>query len=72
MKLALFLIKFMKYGFVQFLLYECLEEGPNCIFILFVQFSDLAKNWQFCTPIIGNISMPPPLYPKSFDIQRIF
>ena len=27
----------------------------------FVQFSDLAKNWQFCTPIIVNISIPPPL-----------
>ena len=38
----------------------------------FVQVSDLAKNWHFCTPIIVNMSMPPPLDPKSFDIQRIF
>ena len=36
-----------------------------------VQFSDLAKNWQFCTPIIVNIVIHPPLDPKTFDIQRI-
>ena len=38
----------------------------------FVQFSDLAKNWHFCTPINVNISKPPPLDPKIVDIQRIF
>ena len=38
----------------------------------FVQFSDLAKNWHLCTPIIVNISIPPPLDPKIFDIKRIF
>ena len=38
----------------------------------FAQFSDLAKNWHFCTPIIVNISIHPFLDPKSFDIQRIF
>ena len=40
----------------------------------FGQFSDLAKNWHLCihVPIIVNMSLPPPLDPKSFDIQRIF
>ena len=38
----------------------------------FVQFSDLAKNWHFCTPIIVNISIPPPLDQKISDIQSIF
>ena len=38
----------------------------------FVQFSDFAKNWRFCTPIIVNISIPPPLDPKISDIQIIF
>ena len=37
----------------------------------FVQFSDLAKNWHFSTPINVNISKPPPLHPKISDIQRI-
>ena len=32
-KLALSLIKFMKYGIVHFLLYEKLEESPNCVYI---------------------------------------
>ena len=32
-KLALLLIKFMKYGLVQFLLYEYLQESPNCVYI---------------------------------------
>ena len=32
-KLALSVIKFMKYGIVQFLLYELLEESPNCVYI---------------------------------------
>ena len=40
--------------------------------IAFVQLSDLATNWHICTPIIVNISIPPPLDPKLFDIQRIF
>ena len=31
--MALLLIKFMKYGVVQFLLYEYLEESPNCVYI---------------------------------------
>ena len=38
----------------------------------FVQLSDLAKNWHISTPIIVNISIPPPLGPKTFDIQIIF
>ena len=38
----------------------------------FVQFSYLAKNWHICTPIIVDISVPPPLDPKYFDKQRIF
>ena len=37
----------------------------------FVQFSKLVKKWHFCTPIIVNISKPPPLYLKLFDIQKI-
>ena len=37
-----------------------------------VQLSDFAKNWHFCTTIIVNISIPPPLDPKTFDIQKIF
>ena len=32
-KLALLLIKFMKYGIVQFWLYESLEERPKCVYI---------------------------------------
>ena len=32
-KLTLLLIKFMKYGVVKFLLYEYLEESPNCVYI---------------------------------------
>ena len=32
-KFALLLIKFMKYGIVQYLLYENLEESPNCVYI---------------------------------------
>ena len=32
-KLALLLVKFMKYGVVQFLLYEYLEESPICVYI---------------------------------------
>ena len=32
-KLALLLIKFMKYGIVQYLLYEYLEESPNYVYI---------------------------------------
>ena len=30
-KLALLLIRSIKYGIVQFLLYEYLEERPNCV-----------------------------------------
>ena len=30
---ALLLITFMKYEIVQFLLYEYLEESPNCVYI---------------------------------------
>ena len=81
-KLTLLLIKFMKYGIVQFLLYNYLEKSPNCIYIqnlliiilheqqtyTFVQFSEIAKNSHFCTPIIVNFSIPPPVDPKSFDI----
>ena len=79
-KLALLLIKFMKYGIVQFLLYEYLEESQSCVIInlheqetyKFVQFSDIAKNWNVCTPIIVNISNPNPRskkfwYTKSFE-----
>ena len=29
-------------------------------------------NWHFCTPIMVNISIPPPLDPKFFYAQRIF
>ena len=32
-KLALLLIKFMKFGIVQLLLHEYLEESPNCVYI---------------------------------------
>ena len=32
-KLAPLLIKFMKYGIVQFLLYEYLEESPKYVYI---------------------------------------
>ena len=67
-KKALLLIKFMKYEIVQFLLYEYLEESQSCVIInlheqetyKFVQFSDIAKNWNVCTPIIVNISNPNP------------
>ena len=31
-KLALLRIRFMKYGIVQFLLYEYLEKSPNCVY----------------------------------------
>ena len=34
----------------------------------FVQFSDLAKFWHF---IIVNISVTPPLNPKTFDKRKI-
>ena len=37
-----------------------------------VQLFDFAENWHFCTPIIVNIFIPPPLDPKTFVIQRIF
>ena len=37
----------------------------------FVQSSDLAKNWHFCTLIIVKIFVAPPLDPKTFDIRRI-
>ena len=37
----------------------------------FVQFSDTAKKWHFCTLIIVNISVAPPLDPKTFYIRRI-
>ena len=55
-KLALSLIKIMKYGIVQF---------------CYMNFSDLAKTWHFCTPIIVYISVTPPLNPKTFEIPRI-
>ena len=32
-KLALLLIKFMKFGIVQFLFHDYLEESPNCVYI---------------------------------------
>ena len=32
-KLALWLIKFIKYGIVQFLLYDYLGLSPNCVYI---------------------------------------
>ena len=32
-KLTLLLIKFMKYGIAQFLLYKYLEKSPNCVYI---------------------------------------
>ena len=37
-----------------------------------VQLSDFAENCLFCTPINVNITIPPPLDPKTFVIQRIF
>ena len=37
----------------------------------FVQFSDRAKRWHFCTLIIVNISFAPTLDPKTFDIRGI-
>ena len=37
-----------------------------------VQLPDFAENFHLCTPIIVNISIPPPLDPKTFVIQRIF
>ena len=62
----------MKYAIVQFLLYEYLEESPNCVYVpniyLFqqqeytvIRLSDLAKNWHCCTHIIGIIFIPQPL-----------
>ena len=33
-KIGLIADQLMKYGIVQFLLYEYLEESPNCIYIL--------------------------------------
>ena len=87
-KLALSLIKFMKYGVVHFFVIWiirrkfklCMYAKHSLITInlletkayTFVQFSDLAKIWHFCTPIIVNISIPSPLDPKIFDIKRIF
>ena len=61
------------YGTVQILLITNLHNKfAWTAGIHIFQFSDLAKNWQFCTPIITNISIPPPLDRKNFDIQRIF
>ena len=72
-KLALLLIKFMKYGIVTFLLYEYLEKSPNCITTkhssliinlneqqtyTVVECSDLAKNGIF-----AHLSSPVFLYP---------
>ena len=37
-----------------------------------VQLSDFAKNLRFFTPMVVNISIPPPLDPKTFVIQSIF
>ena len=76
------LINLMKYGIVQFLLFELIEESPNCMYAkhslfkinlleqkayAFVHFSDLATNLHFCTLISVNISIPPPLDPKIFN-----
>ena len=36
----------------------------------FFQSSDIAKDWHFCTLIIVNISVAPPLDPKTFDIKK--
>ena len=35
-KLTLLMIKIMKYGTVQVLLYEYLEESPNCVYVLHI------------------------------------
>ena len=79
---------FTKFGIVQFLSHEYLEQSQTVhIYQTFIVHNNLheqqtytvfqypykAKNWHFCTPIIVNISIPPTLDPKSFDIhvQRI-
>ena len=36
----------------------------------FFQSSDIAKNGNFCTLIIVNISLIKPLDPKTFDIRK--
>ena len=55
------LVAYENYGIVKILLYEYLEESPNCIYTLhsmfiinlheqeykFVQYFDLANNWHF-------------------------
>ena len=86
-KLVLLLIKFMKFLTVQFFVIRvCRRKSKLRIntkysslvinFMnkrhAFVQFSYLAKNWHFCTPIINcQYFYTPTLDPKSFDIQRI-
>ena len=37
---------------------------------IFVQCSHIAKNWNFCTLIIINISVAPPLDPKTLNIRK--
>ena len=46
-----------------------LDEQQACTV---VQLPDFAENCLFCTPVIVNISIPPPLDPKTFVLQRIF
>ena len=76
-KLTMLLIKFMKLELYNF----CDMNIKHSLLIInlhdqqadtFVKFSNLANNWHFCTPFIINISISPPLDPKSFYIQRIF
>ena len=87
-KLALLLIKFMKFGIVQFKLHEYLDESPNCVYIPNIHHLKLIcmnsrhiylsnfliklKIGIFAHLIIVDISIPPPLDPKIYDIQRIF
>ena len=46
-----------------------LDEQQSCTV---VQLPDFAENCHFCTPVIVNISILPPLDPKTFVILRIF
>ena len=74
-KLALMLIKFMKYGLIWIfrgmsklciytkhllLMINLDEQQAYTVVQLFV----FAENWHFCTPIIVNIFIPQPLDPK--------
>ena len=74
-KLVLSLIKIMKHGIVQFLLYAklCIYTKNSLLIItlheqqahIFVQFSDLTKNWHFRTLITVNISIAQSPDPKT-------